>query len=252
VTNIQRTLSEQHRPSKELLLQPLPLDIATALGSTNKEFKRTQSSLVAGDSSSSSSGSSSSRASGVQKDIEGKIPARSDNMLPLPAGGLPTGNHPALAAAAFSATPSEAARQLQQLSVADLDFGPSSSGASGSGNGSGSGSGSGNGSGSGCNKGQQQQPDQNVTDYQQLQPWHLRLRGSGGCGSSTIIAKGPAASAASAAQSAHLVVGQLYSWICNAAMTFANQASCRLAVACRAVALRSSANPLKQQLMLKT
>lgn len=130
MTNIQRTLSEQHRPSKELLLQPLPLDIATALGSSNKEFKRTQSSLVAGDSS-----SSSSRASGVQKDIEGKIPASSDNMLPLPAGGLPTGNNPALAAAAFSATPSEAARQLQQLSVADLDFGPSSSS-----NGSGSGS----------------------------------------------------------------------------------------------------------------
>lgn len=130
VTNIQRTLSEQHRPSKELLLQPLPLDIATALAGTNKEFKRTQSSLTASD-------SSSRAASGGQKDIEGTLTASSASLSPLPAGGLPTGNHPALPAA-FPGTPSGAARQLQQLSVADLDFGPSSSGVSVSGSSSGS------------------------------------------------------------------------------------------------------------------
>jgi hypothetical protein len=37
-TNLNRTLMEHHRPSKELLLQPLPLELPCLAG---KEFKRT-------------------------------------------------------------------------------------------------------------------------------------------------------------------------------------------------------------------
>jgi hypothetical protein len=92
VTNLQRTLSEHARPSKELLLQPLPLDLShTTYG---KEFKRTMSCA---------SGSGGSTAA---DHAPTSLPA-------LPTGGVPAGPGAPSLPAAFPATPTGAARNMQ-------------------------------------------------------------------------------------------------------------------------------------------
>lgn len=97
VTNLQRTLSEHSRPSKELLLQPLPLDLSQA--TYGKEFKRTLSCATGSHSSSEQAPTS--------------LPA-------LPVGGVPAGPGAPSLPAAFPATPTGAARNMQH---AHLGFG---------------------------------------------------------------------------------------------------------------------------------
>lgn len=101
VTNLQRTLSEHARPSKELLLQPLPLDLSHA--TYGKEFKRTMS-CAAG-----SGGSTAEHA-------PTSLPA-------LPTGGVPAGPGAPSLPAAFPATPTGAARNMQHahLNFSDRD-----------------------------------------------------------------------------------------------------------------------------------
>lgn len=96
-------MSEQHRPSKEMLLQPLPLDIAQAYA---KEFKRTMS-LATG---SSARGKNSSAADREE----------AASLAPLPAGGLPNASGVPSLPAAFPATPTGAQRQLQHLHLGAL------------------------------------------------------------------------------------------------------------------------------------
>jgi hypothetical protein len=103
VSNLQRTMSEQHRPSKEMLLQPLPLDIAQAYA---KEFKRTMS-LATG---------SSARG----KDNSAADREETMSLAPLPAGGLPSASCVPSLPAAFPATPTGAQRQLQHLHLGAL------------------------------------------------------------------------------------------------------------------------------------
>lgn len=91
--NLQRTLSEHARPSKEMLLQPLPLDLAHASGT--KDFKRTMS-CAAGN----------NRAAAAEQ-APAQLPA-------LPTGGLPAGLMGPSLPAAFPATPTGAARNMQQ------------------------------------------------------------------------------------------------------------------------------------------
>lgn len=94
ITNLQNTLSEKHRPSKEMLLQPLPLDL---MQSSNRDVKRTVSMTAA---------TAKSR---------GRDNAE-ENAAPLPVGGVPSIIPPPLPAG-FPATPTGAARQLQHLHV---------------------------------------------------------------------------------------------------------------------------------------
>lgn len=108
VTNLQNTLSERHRPSKEMLLQPLPLDL---LQSYTKDFKRTISMAA-------------STSSGKPRSREGAD--ESASLSPLPSGGVPSSLPPALPAA-FPATPTGAARQLQHLHFGDRDSSSSTS-----------------------------------------------------------------------------------------------------------------------------
>jgi hypothetical protein len=115
VSNLQRTMSEQHRPSKEMLLQPLPLDIAQAYA---KEFKRTMS-LATGSS------------------ARGKDSAAADrdetaSLAPLPTGGVPSASCVPTLPAAFPATPTGAQRQLQHLHLGVLGDRDASSLSSGS------------------------------------------------------------------------------------------------------------------------
>lgn len=100
---MQRTMSEQHRPSKEMLLQPLPLDIAQAYA---KEFKRTMS-LATG---------SSARG----KDSAAADREETASLAPLPAGGVPSASCVPSLPAAFPATPTGAQRQLQHLHLGAL------------------------------------------------------------------------------------------------------------------------------------
>lgn len=100
VTNLQRTLSEHSRPSKELLLQPLPLDLSQAAYGP-REVKRTMSCAAA---------------SGSSKESE-----QAPTSLPaLPTGGVPQGPGAPTLPAAFPATPTGAARNMQH---AHLGFG---------------------------------------------------------------------------------------------------------------------------------
>jgi hypothetical protein len=92
VTNLQRTLSEHCRPSKELLLQPLPLDLSHA--TYGREVKRTMSCA---------SGSTSSSAA---EQAPSSLPA-------LPTGGVPAGPGAPVLPAGFPATPTGAARNMQ-------------------------------------------------------------------------------------------------------------------------------------------
>lgn len=94
VTNLQRTLSERARPSKEMLLQPLPLDMSQA--TCGKEFKRTLSCATG-------SGSNSTLAA---EQAPSALPA-------LPTGGVPAGPGAPALPAAFPATPTGAARNMQ-------------------------------------------------------------------------------------------------------------------------------------------
>ncbi|KAF6256038.1 kinase-like domain-containing protein [Scenedesmus sp. NREL 46B-D3] len=103
VSNLQRTMSEQHRPSKEMLLQPLPLDAAQAYA---KDFKRTMS-LATG---------SSARG----KDCSAAHRDETASLAPLPAGGVPSAACAPSLPAAFPATPTGAQRQLQHLHLGAL------------------------------------------------------------------------------------------------------------------------------------
>jgi hypothetical protein len=96
-------MSEQHRPSKEMLLQPLPLDIAQAYA---KEFKRTMS-LATG---------SSARG----KDSSAADREETASLAPLPAGGVPSASCVPTLPAAFPATPTGAQPQLQHLHLGAL------------------------------------------------------------------------------------------------------------------------------------
>ena len=103
VTNLQRTLSEHARPSKEMLLQPLPLDLAQG-SSGGKEFKRTLSCAV---------GPGSSTSSSSRADAEHQAPTALPALPALPTGGLPAGLAGPTLPAAFPATPTGAARNMQ-------------------------------------------------------------------------------------------------------------------------------------------
>lgn len=122
-TNLQRALSERHRPSKELLLQPLPLELpdfgggsssaggAGSVGSNSSTAgrgARRSMSLVA--TSNSGAGRCNESRDGSSNSTTGDGAAA---LAPLPSGGVPRGVAPVLPAAC-PATPSGALRKQAQ------------------------------------------------------------------------------------------------------------------------------------------